>query len=97
MLGFFVPFAFKSPWLLLFLLLVPVAIVLYLWLDRRREDARRAWSSPRTDAEHGRRARPAGAATSRRSCSRSRSRCSSSVSRGPRRSSPRRRTARRSC
>ncbi len=46
MLGFFIPFAFKSPWLLLFLLLVPVAIGLYLWLDHRRTDRAARWSSP---------------------------------------------------
>jgi Ca-activated chloride channel family protein len=44
-LGFSIPFAFKSPWLLLFLLLVPVAIGLYLWLDRRRTDRAGRWSS----------------------------------------------------
>lgn len=44
--GFFIPFAFKSPWLLLFLLGVPVAIWLYLWLDRRRTGRAARWASP---------------------------------------------------
>src|SRR5262249_30698117 len=46
MVGFFIPFAFKSPWLLLFLLLVPVAIGLYLRLDRRRAGRAARWASP---------------------------------------------------
>jgi Ca-activated chloride channel family protein len=46
MLGFFIPFAFKSPWLLIFLLLVPVGIVFYLWLDRRRSRRAARWASP---------------------------------------------------
>src|SRR5215475_10502950 len=46
MVGFFIPFAFKSPWLLLFLLLVPIAIGLYVWLDRRRADRAARWASP---------------------------------------------------
>jgi Ca-activated chloride channel family protein len=46
MVGFFIPFAFKSPWLLVFLLLVPVAILLYLWLDGRRSERAARWSSP---------------------------------------------------
>jgi Ca-activated chloride channel family protein len=45
-LGFSIPFAFKSPWLLLFLLLVPVGIFLYLRLDERREHKAARWSSP---------------------------------------------------
>src|SRR5262249_34532529 len=36
----------KSPWLLLFLLLVPVGVVLYLWLDGRRSDRAARWASP---------------------------------------------------
>jgi len=46
MLGFFIPFAFKSPWLLVFLLLVPVAVLLYLWLDGRRSERAARWASP---------------------------------------------------
>jgi Ca-activated chloride channel family protein len=46
MVGFFIPFAFKSPWLLLFLLLVPVAIGAYVFLDRRRSDRAARWASP---------------------------------------------------
>ncbi len=72
MLGFFIPFAFKSPWLLLFLLLVPAR-------DRAVRVARPAADGPRgavvvarPDAEHGLGRRPARAGTSRRSCSRSR-------------------------
>ena len=45
-IGFLVPFAFKSPWLLLFLLLVPVGILLYLWLDGRRSERAARWSAP---------------------------------------------------
>jgi Ca-activated chloride channel homolog len=46
MVGFFIPFAFKSPWLLVFLLLVPVAVLAYLWLDVRRSERAARWASP---------------------------------------------------
>jgi Ca-activated chloride channel family protein len=38
--------AFGSPVLLLFLLLVPVAVVVYLWLERHREQKAARWASP---------------------------------------------------
>jgi Ca-activated chloride channel homolog len=38
--------SFKSPVLLLFLLLVPVAIGLYLWIDSSRERRAAKWASP---------------------------------------------------
>jgi Ca-activated chloride channel family protein len=44
MLFFF--FSFKSPWLLLFLLLVPAVVIGYIWLDRRRAEQAATWSSP---------------------------------------------------
>ena len=44
MIGFV--FSFKSPGLLLFLLLVPVLIGLYLWIDSRRARRAAKWSSP---------------------------------------------------
>ena len=39
-------FSFKSPVLLFFLLLVPVAIGLYLWIDSSRERRAAKWASP---------------------------------------------------
>src|SRR4051812_30410152 len=44
MLYFF--FSFKSPWLLLFLLVVPLAVGGYIWLDRRRAEKAAKWASP---------------------------------------------------
>jgi Ca-activated chloride channel family protein len=41
-----IPFAFKSPELLVFLVLVPPAIFAYLWLDRRRADKASRWAAP---------------------------------------------------
>jgi Ca-activated chloride channel family protein len=38
--------SFKSPELLLFLLLIPVGIAIYLWLDRRRSRRAAEWSTP---------------------------------------------------
>ena len=38
--------SFGSPWLLLFLLLVPVAVGGYLWLEQRRVARASAWSRP---------------------------------------------------
>ena len=43
MLGFVV--TFKSPMLLFFVLLLPVALALYVWLDRRRARRALSWSS----------------------------------------------------
>ena len=43
-LGFFV--SFKSPWLLLFLLLVPVGVAGYYCLEQRRKERAARWSSP---------------------------------------------------
>jgi Ca-activated chloride channel family protein len=37
---------FKSPWLLLFLLLIPVAIGVYAWLEQRRKERAARWASP---------------------------------------------------
>jgi Ca-activated chloride channel family protein len=44
MLYFF--FSFKSPWLLLFLLVIPAAVVGYIWLERRRADKAAKWATP---------------------------------------------------
>ena len=44
MLYFF--FSFKSPWLLLFLLVIPAAVGGYIWLERRRADKAAKWSTP---------------------------------------------------
>src|SRR4051794_38801912 len=44
MLAFF--FSFKSPWLLLVLLVIPLAVVGYIWLERRRADKASSWASP---------------------------------------------------
>jgi Ca-activated chloride channel homolog len=37
---------FKSPWLLLCLLLIPVVVALYVWLERRRAARAARWASP---------------------------------------------------
>jgi Ca-activated chloride channel family protein len=42
----FFSFSFKSPWLLLFLLVIPAAVVGYVWLERQRADKAANWSTP---------------------------------------------------
>ena len=37
---------FKSPWLLLFLLLIPVGVAVYVWLEQRRQERAARWASP---------------------------------------------------
>ena len=37
---------FKSPWLLLFLLLIPVGVAAYYWLEQRRKERAARWASP---------------------------------------------------
>ena len=65
-------FSFKSPWLLLFLLVVPVAVVGYIWLERQPRRQGREAGRPRRCSRTWSRARRAPGGTSRRSSSESR-------------------------